>query len=736
VNEIQSRQDAVNAVHAAVFKPRVTKKTASTSANTNNTNGTGKATPRDDADLLRLARNAANGAKFTALYDRADYAAAGQPSLSECDLALCNMLAFWTGRDAAHMDSLYRCSALHLGREDKWERVGPSTIDKAIADCAETYRGTHLNGGPELTPEADDVIADTLAKFSGDHSLAFSIGFLDAVATVGVTDPQRLDRIYRQLKEKHFTCLTDFKHEVRERQQQKKREQRQGNAAKSPPSGAYIIERSDQYQLIASQAFGALKAANNPIRLVSYADFMTRVDDTIITSLTPDSLRDELTKAVDWLDTKFNPSRPSADFAKLMLAGVKSPLPEVRRFARSPIFTNQGSLIVTPGYHSSSQIFLLPHGFDLGVIPENPTAEEVKASRELLLEMIIDFPFEGDSDRANALALPFERLMREMIRGPLPINLFDGTTPGCGKGLLTRGLLGITNTPVAAWPEVENDAEMRKALTTFFMEGAEVVLIDNVKHKIKSGALALATTEPEWIDRLLSLNRKIVVKILNSWVMTANNPALEKEFLRRCNRIRLAPKTEHPENRPPSVFKHPDLLGWCADRRNDLLRALIILAQNWIAKGKLPPQRVPSLGSYESWSAVIGGILESAGIEDFQANRGQFETDAGDFETEVQRELIAQWWLTHNDGQVLSKTLFSIAETVDGFPLKGEDEKAQRISFGITLRGLNGRVFTLKNDDDSSIDLEVVRIPVKLHSAALWQLKLIPKVIISSQERE
>src|SRR5207244_4584780 len=100
-------------------------------------------------------------------------------------------------------------------------------------------------------------------------------------------------------------------------------------------------------------------------------------------------------------------------------------------------------------------------------------------------------------------------------------------------------------------------------LTTFFMEGAEVVIIDNVKHKVKSGALALATTEPEWIDRLLSLNRKIVVKILNSWVMTANNPALEKEFLRRCNRIRLAPKTEHPENRPPSVFKHADLLGWC-----------------------------------------------------------------------------------------------------------------------------------------------------------------------------
>ena len=713
-----------------MFKPRAAKKTASASANIN---GTGKATPRDDADLLRLARNAANRDKFVALYDRGEIPAGKTPS--EAVSTLCWLLAFYT-KDEARLDSLFRSSALYPQWSDKWDRLGPSEIAKAIAGVAETY-GSRGNGAAPDDPTdstADDIIVDTLAKFSGDHSLAFSIRFLDAVATVGLTDPQRLDRIYRQLKEKHFNCLTDFKHEIRERQQQQKREQRKtSQTGKAPPSGSYIIERNDQYQVIASQAFDALKAANNPIRLVSYADFMTRVDGTIITSLTPHSLRDELTKATDWLDLRFNPSKPSLDFAHLMLAGVKSPLPEVTRFARSPIFTNQGSLIVTPGYHSASQIFLLSHGFDLGIIPEKPTAGEVEAARNLLLEMIIDFPFDGDSDRANALALPFERLMREMIRGPLPINLFDATTSGSGKGLLARSLLGITNTACPAWPEVENDAEMRKALTSFFMEGAEVVLIDNVKHKIKSGPLALATTEPEWTDRLLSLNRKIVVEIRNSWVMTANNPALEKDFLRRCNRIRLAPKMEHPENRPPGAFRHGNLPGWCVEHRNALLRALIILAQNWIAKGKLPPQRAPSLGSYESWSAVIGGILESAGIEGFQANRAQFENDAGDFETELQRELIAGWWLAHNNGQVLSKTLFSIAETVDGFPLKGADEKAQRVSFGITLRGLNGRVFTLETDDDSSIDLEVVRIPSKLHSAVLWQLKLIPKVMTKSK---
>jgi primase-polymerase (primpol)-like protein len=64
----------------------------------------------EDTALLDRARAAKNGAKFAQLFDGGDTRA--YPSASEADLALCAHLAFWTGRDSAWMDRLFRGSAL------------------------------------------------------------------------------------------------------------------------------------------------------------------------------------------------------------------------------------------------------------------------------------------------------------------------------------------------------------------------------------------------------------------------------------------------------------------------------------------------------------------------------------------------------------------------------------------------------------------------------------------------
>lgn len=57
---------------------------------------------------------------------------------SSADLALCNMLAFWTGKDPVKIDNLFRKSAL---MRDKWLRddYRKNTIDRAIDGCKETY---------------------------------------------------------------------------------------------------------------------------------------------------------------------------------------------------------------------------------------------------------------------------------------------------------------------------------------------------------------------------------------------------------------------------------------------------------------------------------------------------------------------------------------------------------------------------------------------------------------------
>jgi putative DNA primase/helicase len=422
-----------------------------------------------------------------------------------------------------------------------------------------------------------------------------------------------------------------------------------------------IVEDDGQHQEVATQAFKALRRRNDPVRIVGFAGGLSRVEcmedgQHRVIALDVHRLRDELTKAAIWVDLRLRPCVPSVDFGKLLLANESPPLPEVTRFARGPVYTSDGRLLALSGYDAKSKIFILPHSFKLGDVPMKPTTEDLMEAINLLLEVIQDFPFASAADKANAIGLGFERPVREMIAGPLPLHLIEASVPGAGKGLLGKALLAMTNTPAAIWPEVKDEAEMRKALTTFFVAGHEVLFMDNIKRPMKSGVLSAALTADDWTDRLLGVNRDVVVRIRNSWIATANNPSLDKDILRRCDRIRLIPRTEHPENRAASGFKHADLLVWIAEKRNELLRALIILVQHWLAQGKPLPQRVRPLGSFEGWSMTIGGILECAGIEGFQGNRRNY--DAADSETEPWRELIAQWWGKYEGALVQSKDLF------------------------------------------------------------------------------
>jgi len=94
-----------------------------------------------DAELVVKARSAANGEKFSRLWDGNT---SDQASGSEADLALCGMLAFWTGGDSARIDSLFRNSGLY---RPKWDEVhyssgetyGQHTVAKVVDEAREFY---------------------------------------------------------------------------------------------------------------------------------------------------------------------------------------------------------------------------------------------------------------------------------------------------------------------------------------------------------------------------------------------------------------------------------------------------------------------------------------------------------------------------------------------------------------------------------------------------------------------
>ena len=115
----------------------------------------------DDAALLDKARRARNGADFERLW--AGDLSGHNGDASAADLALCNLLAFWTAGDAGRMDRLFRQSALF--RPAKWDKVhysdgrtyGQGTIERALAGNRETYSGKPSPTIAKPQPVANDA---------------------------------------------------------------------------------------------------------------------------------------------------------------------------------------------------------------------------------------------------------------------------------------------------------------------------------------------------------------------------------------------------------------------------------------------------------------------------------------------------------------------------------------------------------------------------------------------------
>ena len=142
----------------------------------------------DDEVLIEKAASAENGDLFKRLW--AGDAAAHADDGSAADLALRNLLAFWTARDADRMDRLIRCSGLF---REKWDErrgertYGQMTIDRAIADCTEVYTPRRQpDRKSSASPESGTVTDD-----HGQEQCAIALGQCDPVTGRVVLSPRR-----------------------------------------------------------------------------------------------------------------------------------------------------------------------------------------------------------------------------------------------------------------------------------------------------------------------------------------------------------------------------------------------------------------------------------------------------------------------------------------------------------------------------------------------------------------
>ncbi len=462
----------------------------------------------------------------------------------------------------------------------------------------------------------------------------------------------------------------------------------------------WIYAQEGDLTVITPKAWSAVQAGNDPPRLFLCDGSPVRLafddDDTPqLEDLTTTRMRHEIARAAHFYvhvndrAMEVLPPRPLVDD---VLAAQAPPIPPLRRIVEVPVFAPDGTLQTRPGYHSAGRTFYAPReGFRLPTVPDRPGPEEIGRAKMWIDEILADFPFVSDADKAHAVALFVLPYVRDLIGDdPTPGHLIEAPTPGSGKSLLADvATYPFAGRAVSTVTEAKDDDEWRKRLTAQLKERRAVIVLDNIVRPLDSGALASALTTSVWEDRILGKNETIRVPVRCVWVATGNNVTLSTELARRFIRIRIDPRMDRPFQR--EGFRHNPLRTWVHRHRSGLVWAALVLAQGWLCAGS-PEAASKPLGGYERWSRVLAGILEHAGIPGFLANANELY-EAADHEGALWRTLVAAWWDRHRNEEVTSKELFEIAEGIDGLVSTRGNERSQRTAFGRKLGKQHDRVF-------------------------------------------
>jgi hypothetical protein len=486
-------------------------------------------------------------------------------------------------------------------------------------------------------------------------------------------------------------------------------------ACKALASGLPVIyvDRGQLRDKVA-QALDAMQQRNNPPAFFSRGGILVRLQEETheLEALDNNSLLAELTEAADWLKHTKNgeaDADPPANVISAILGARRLPLPRIDSVARAPFFSREGKLVVQPGYHPDARVYLTldaPLASELSnqPYPETPTAADVTWARSMLDELFCDFPFADVASNAHAKALTLLPFIRLMIDGPTPNHAVNAPMrgEGTGKGLLIQTACVPALGEVDASPETREDEEMRKVLGAAVLENAPIVWFDNVRGEVKSGVLAAVLTARNWIDRILGKSKRFRGCVLTTWCLAGNGLRFSREIARRTTMIKLDANMPHAWKR--TGFRH-DLPTWALANRAILIRACIILVQNWIARGRPAGSRV--LGSYENWARVMGGILDAAGIEGFLENRDE-ESAETDREAQRWNPFIERWWRTYQGRAVTAKDLLQFAGDV--LPDEGE-ERSRLTRLGALLTQRVDATYEI--DSNTTCYLKIVRAEVE-----------------------
>jgi hypothetical protein len=280
----------------------------------------------------------------------------------------------------------------------------------------------------------------------------------------------------------------------------------------------------------------------------------------------------------------------------------------------TPCIRRDGSILNEPGYDRTTGLYYRQVG-QVYPVRDRPTLEDAVAARDELLDVVKDFPFAEEIYRAAWLSICLTPFARHALRDSAPMGYIDANTRGSGKSLLatiTAIIATGRNIPMSAFADDEEEREKR--ITTIVMEGAPVVIFDNIEGVIGGSSLNIILTSGSWIGRILGSSKSTgELPLRTTFLATGNNCDFAKDTPRRVIHVRLLSPLERPELR--TGFAYPHLIEWVQEQRPRLAAAALTILRAYQVAGA-PAMGLPAMGGYVDWSAIVRSAVAWVGMAD------------------------------------------------------------------------------------------------------------------------
>ncbi len=312
-------------------------------------------------------------------------------------------------------------------------------------------------------------------------------------------------------------------------------------------------------------------------------------------------------------------------------------LPVLNGIARQPYLRPDDSLMMDAGYDAVTGMFGVFNSREYRVL-DKPTKQDAKQALSVLSELVSEFDFKTEYDRAAAMS----SILTAVFRPSLPLApMFHIKAPiiASGKSYLCELLTAFSTTHKGtphAFPA--DDEECRKLLLAELLTAPAVIEFDNLTSDlIPHKSLCTALTCEYVSGRILGQSKTAEVGTRVLFLSSGNNVDPVRDMTRRTITITLDPACEVPAAR--DFLKQP--VNEVRTDRGRFVSLVLTIVHAWICAGK-PKTECKPIASYANWSDICRQPLLWLGLPDPAACI--FESMNDDPDRELLGNLLLAWF--------------------------------------------------------------------------------------------